>query len=90
MNENQAEGCLFLTWALKASLCFIGQGSHKPPCPPDPRSKERARDSSTMPGPVFCLRKKQAGKQKLRSTLPSCNTRHEEEKEKKLEGPGDP
>lgn len=24
-------------------------------------------------GPVFCLRKEQAGKQKLPSTLPTCN-----------------
>lgn len=60
----------------------------------DPRSKERARDSSTMPGPVFCLRKKQAGKQKLRSTLPSCNpappitlgTRRKRRKSQKVPG----
>ena len=53
------------------------------------------RTVQERPGPVFCVRKEQAGKQKLPSTLPTCNptpshhTRHKAEKEKKL-GPRDP
>lgn len=52
-NRNQGRVLSFLTWPLKASLCSTGQASHKPPCPPDPRSKERDRNSSSPWGVVY-------------------------------------